>query len=342
MLEAYLSDPEAGRTISSLIVKVAASMRSIKEESETLEYECLTDEAFQQQIAALCVYVSRFEHYIAKAEKGVERFIDNAFMKWQACFELQQDVLRLLSLFNNASKVNTATTTNSSSTTTTTTASLLKSISALTQYPKIEQTSNFNVIKINAHAIEIQYKNKALVIPDASRPNKTGDNSPDPLHTTVLEFLQPGVARETVMVKITETVKRFDAYQDNMRVCQSHYAALGNRLTLCSERALLYERLDETSEYINDTVQLVSAKSILVAEIASLKIYFDEMLEILEQECGNCREYMFNIVNRFTECRTSYTKLLVQLRLHQVTLECLEESQPTSLDTNATCCSSMY
>jgi hypothetical protein len=135
-----------------------------------------------------------------------------------------------------------------------------------------------------------------------------------------------------------------------MSVYESHEATLGNKKVIARERELLQERLDDVSEYIKDTMlkqEEHDSRSLLLEQIGSIRLYFDEMLEILAIECGNCREYVFNTINRFIECRTSYSKLLNELRLNQILKECLEATVDsmlidTSIPVGVPACSSMY
>jgi len=299
MLAQYLEDEEARRTIPSITKQLEERMTRIKREAESLEYRELTDQAFQFQVASLCVAVNQFRLHIHEAERGVERFIENSFAKWRAYFELQQDLLRLLSLFS---------------------AQNTKGVECLNRVPKLEQASNFNVIKINTQTIDIQCTNKALVLP----PNHTTPITHDQQQQPQLEFLQPGnVARESVLLRVRTTVESFQATQRKIRVYQSHYAKLGNKVVIKEGRIALHEQLDEVAYCIRDALSPLGLESCIINEIEAIKTCFDEMLAILDQECANCAEYAFNTISRFIECSTTYNRLLNVLRHHQISLDIL-------------------
>lgn len=327
-MKAYLSDAEASRTIPLLISRVEERMTCIKREAEWLEYRGFTDQAFQHQIASLCVYVSHFKQQILDAEKGVDYFIDNSANKRRAYFLLHQDLLRLILIFglsNATVPVNSNASSGSSSTNNNN-----RGVECLTRVPKLEQASNFNVIKINAHFIDIQYSNKALIIPPADRVKPSPPSSATmPLTTPIpepqiLEILQPSVARDTVLTKLAATITAFQSVQKKMAVYMNHYARLGNKEVLKEGRLLLHERLDEVVYCIQEMMMGHSQRECeafeccIAREVEVIKECFDDMLAILDIECDNCSQYVFNTITRFMTCSTDYAKLLTLLRHHKI------------------------
>lgn len=323
MLLAYLNDAEADRTIASMIIRLDERMNIIKQEAESLEYRELTDETFQNQIAYLCVYVMQLKERIEYGEKDVERFIENAFKKFRTYFDLYQDIQSLISLF------------------TTNTNNKVGISDWLKRVPKMEQTSNFNVIKINTHSIDIQYKNKALVVPDTTLIKIPSTTTATAQESNVLEFLKEGSeTRETIVNKINTVVETFQTAQNELRVYQSRYTNLGNKTLLKSERLLLDERLVKVVDYLQEVC--LSLKSPIIVEIEGLTGLFDEMITILDKECDHCREYIFNVVSRFMETSIVYTKLLTLLRHNNVDLECLKSDTILNTSVERECCSSMF
>jgi len=293
MLLEYLNDVESQRTIASLALEIDERLTRIKKEAESLEYQELTDQLFHFQVASLCVAVAQFKLHIDEAEKGVERFIENSFGKWRTYFTLQQDLLRLISIFSPQN--------------------MTKGIECLNRVPKLEQCSNFNVIKINAHSIDIQCVNKALVIPTGSATRPTPIQEPH-----ALEVLEPGSARDTLLLKVNATIEMFQTNQRKIRVYQRHYVMLGNKEQLKEARRSLEETLDEVLYCIENMLSELHLECCIIKEVTGIKACFDEMLAILEKECQNCKEYAFNTINRFIECTTSYNKLQSYLRLHKI------------------------
>ena len=317
MLLAYLSDPDANHTIASLVTRLDDRMTIIKEEAESLEYSELTDETFQTQIASLCVYVTQLKQHIEEAEKDVERFIENAFKKFRSYYDLYQDIQSLISLFTMTTKIGIA--------------------EWLKRVPKMEQASNFNVIKICTHSIDIPYKNKALVIPDSNTKRASTTTTPV-VEPPVMEFLREGnEGRESIMAKITSVVERFKIAQNEMRVYQVRLAKLGNKELLDRERFLLGERLSDVVARLQGVYFTTTIRN----KINGLTTCFDEMVEILNKECANCPEYMFNVVSRSMETSTAYNKLLTILHQHNVDLPCLE-NESMLVQVESECCSSMF
>lgn len=331
MLLAYLTDAEKNRTIPVVVSELHEGMRRIKREAESLEYSEVTDEVFQHQIASLCVYVTQLEQRIEEAKTGVDRFIENSVLKLKAYFDLYQDLLRLISRF------------------TTTTLNCTKSpLDYLNRVPKLEQNSVFNVIKITSHSIDMQYRNKALVIPDQSRYVTTSTTSAvkEPI---VLDFLkEDGVVRDTILDNVRETIEAFHRTQNKLSVYRNHYRRLGNKELVKKERALLDERLNEVIDYVQ---YVGESSSLIVGEIEGVRVCFDEMIEILNKECANCHDYSSNVLARFEKCSLMHSKLLGLLREHQVDLPCLKSELSLSVthSTESTClpgvfkeCSSMF
>lgn len=335
MIRDYLNNTEATHTISSLIVQLDARMTRIKQKAETLAYD-----EVQHPIASLCVYVVQFKQQILDAEKGIDRFIDNSADKRRSYLQLDQDLLRLISIL--------------SPTITVTNATAAKCLETLNRVPKMERSSNFNVIKISAHYIDIQYVNKALVIPSVDRilstaattttrvVVKTDEEEEEEGGETSLqlpqipEILQLGtLGRETILIKVTNTMDAFQFAQKKIRIYLRHYAKLGNKALLGEARSLLHERLDEVVYCVQEMVTGVTTDCCITEEdVNDIKGCFDEMLSILELQCANCSDHVFNTITRFTTCSTDYARLLVHLRHHKIdasTLHVEREEQQRKL-----------
>ena len=120
--------------------------------------------------------------------------------------------------------------------------------------------------------------------------------------------------------------RRFTETQDKIRVYQAHYARLGNLSALKEERVTLACKMDEMSNFIGQTV-LVCEESKRIGsqwqdamreEMDAVMWCFDTMRDVLAKERDNCEQYVFNTVNRFIECSTTYHKLVTYLKLHDI------------------------
>lgn len=297
LLEEYLTDVEGEASIAACSLKLRGHMHIIKEEAESLEYRCLTDEAFQHCIASMCVSVHSLEEHMKEAEAGVERFVQNTYRKWRTYFELQQDLLRLYTA---------------------------KSIETVTRIPKMERHSNFNVIKINGHHIDMQYTNNALVIPTIT--TTAANNETDSATPPSLEIFTNPQSREVVTTKMSELTRRFTEMQDKVRVYQAHYARLGNLVTLREECVALACKMDEIVAFIEQTVlmrdesEAALCKGVMRQQIDAVMCCFDAMCDLLAKERDNCEQYVFNTVNRFIECSRTYQKLVTHLKAHNIEL----------------------
>lgn len=285
MLAAHLSKSEV--SLVELASQVDQQLQFIKEQTESLEYRGGIDEHFQYKIGSLCVYIAQFKHCVDEHEAAIDRFIENSLDKFKHYAEFYLDIQRLLALFVYQTK----------------------GMEPLNRPPKIEQASNFNVIKINTHTIDIQCKNEALVSPTQAKEKERQQLQ------TVLQLLESKGDRETILTKATDIVERFESMQDKMRIYQSHYIELGNHGKLESERLILDKRLEEIEcSHFNK-------------EIQRIKDLFDQMLAILRLECDHCQDYVNNTMSRFIECFTLYEKLLEQLALYQLQPDSLKKDE---------------
>ena len=316
-LEAYLATEV--ESVASLSVKMAEHMRIIKQLAESLEYRCLTDEAFRHSVAYLCVSVQSLDDHIKEAEAGIERFIQNTYRKWRTYFELQQDLLRLYTA---------------------------KTLETVTRIPKMERHSNFNVIKINSHHIDIQYNNNALVVTDGGGVTTTTTTSPPPS----LEIFTNPQSREVVTRRMREVTRRFTETQDKIRVYQAHYARLGNLSALKEERVTLACKMDEMTNFIEQSVLVCDEskrigtqwQDVMREEMDAVMWCFDTMCGILAKERENCEQYVFNTVNRFIECSTTYYKLVTYLKFHNIEIASMDEGSVSLCASVGTAVASMY
>ncbi|MEO5947927.1 MAG: hypothetical protein ABIP79_14005 [Chitinophagaceae bacterium] len=291
-------------------------MATIKEEAVGLEHSCLTDEAFQHRIGYLCVAVQSLGEQIGEAETGIERFVQNSYKKWKTYFDLQQDFLRLYTA---------------------------KTIDSMGRTPKMDRASNFNVIKISAHHINITYKNDALVKPSplALPIVTTAPEGATPQPPSLEVFATPQ-AREVVTAKATELVRRFGEVQEKIRVYQAHYVRLGNLPELQRQCVSLRCKMDEVATFIEQTVKTEEDQGVMRWAMERVAQCFDEMCKILSKERENCSQYMLNTVNRFIECSTTYNKVLAHLRLYNLELDCLRKEEEEEVSASTLRCASMY
>ena len=310
LLEAYLASEDTENTIHVLEKKMTHHMRLVKEEAETLSYLCLTDEAFQYRVASLCLAVETLRTRVLEAEAGIERFIQNTYSKWRTYAELQQRLLRLLTA---------------------------KTIEGATGVKKMDRSSNFNVVKITGHSIDIEYKNSALVLPSTTSTVNSSSNSTPP----ALEIFQSTASLEQVIVKATELVECFGVAQTKIRVYQAHYDRLGNLVALRTMHEELSLTMEEVVSYVEETTGFRD-KGVIREYVGVVNQCFIQMRELIRLESENCREYIFNTVNRFIECSTTYQRLLAHLRLYNVVLPCLQQQQQQQHQDVAECFSSMY
>jgi len=295
MLAAYLREPEATNTLQEVERTLNKHLYAIKEAAETLDVQCVTNEAFRERVASLCLSIESLRLLVGDAAAGIDRFINNTYRKWRTYHELHQDILRLYTA---------------------------KTLETMSRTPKLQKSSNFNVIKIDTHHIDIDYKNEALVEVTATTMTTT---APPPLGI----FATPQ-GREVVTMRMRELRERFIESQEKVRVYQAHYARLGNLERLENECTLLSYKMDEVGVMLtvhNDMNQVVAC--------------FRRMCLILAKECENTQQYVFNTVNRFIECTTTYRKLVAHLRLYHIQVDDEEETMMMVVE-KETYCASMY
>lgn len=297
MLVAYIRD--ASDTLQDIEGVMNQHLYRIKEEAETLQFRGMTDESFQERVASLCLGVETLRLLICDAANGIERFIQNTYRKWRTYHELHQDILRLYTA---------------------------KTLETLTRTPKLQKSSNFNVVKINTHHIDIHYKNDAL-IEEASTSTTTTTTPP------ALEIFVNPQSREVVVLRMRELRERFIESHEKIRVYQAHYARLGNTERLENECTLLMYKMDEVG-------QSFAQQSVLTVhnDMQQVTLCFRQMCRILVKECENTQEYVFNTVNRFIECSQAYQRLVTHLRLYRIETDEEEEG----VKENVIHCASMY
>lgn len=303
MLAAYIGEPEATNTLQEVESVLNQHLYTIKEEAERLQFECATDETFQERVASLCLSIETLRLMIRDAALGIDRFIHNTYRKWRTYHELHQDILRLCAA---------------------------KSLETMSRTPKLQKSSNFNVIKINTHHIDIAYKNAALIEVEATTTTTKTKTPPS------LEIFATPESRKIVALRMRELKERFIESQEKIRVYQVHYARLGNLERLENECTLLVYKMDEVA--VTFVEQRVST---IRHNMNQVIVSFREMCLILARECENTQEYVFNTVNRFIECSQSYQKLLAHIRLYRIEMEEEEEEEGMMVE-NVTHCASMY
>ena len=320
LLESYLTNGEGDTTLHSLNTSLTEHMRVIKQEAESLSHRYLMDEAFQYQIASLCLCVETLREQIIDAEHGIERFAQNTHKKWRSYTELQQEMLRLLTA---------------------------KTIETMTRMHRVDRSSSFNVIRVHAHHIDIAYVNKALVLPSPVEKKKElvvvegGETVLPPVH----EIFQSVSSRKLVAERATDLVMRFAEIQVKIRVYQAHYDRLGKLALLRMEHEALKQKMETVVCYVEQSTLMLQEdddECMVREHIKGVNECFDAMREILRKECENCRGYMLNTVTRFIECSSTYQKLLSYLSLHDIELECLAvDAQPVLVSVDG-CSSTMY
>lgn len=318
LIEQYLANEDGQLTMDALFSRVARCMRVIKEEAEVFESECMTDEAFGYQIALLCVCVEQFKERVLEAEEGIEKFEQNTYHKWMTYTELAQELMRLLTA---------------------------RTPEALTKLYKLDRTSNFNVIKVNAQFIDIEYANKSLVPPSTTavvKPPLSHDTTSVVTPPKLEIFLSPS-ATEAVIAKTRALEERFSIIQRRIRVYQDHYALLGNLEFLESEHATLSQRMNEIAQHVEDSVIGMQKRTLATIKenITEVDECFGEMREILRRERVNFQQHVYNTIGRFIECSTIYQKLIAHLRLHKVG-EWAEETHEEDKKKIKEYCASMY
>jgi len=82
--------------------------------------------------------------------------------------------------------------------------------------------------------------------------------------------------------------------------------------------------MDEMITFIEQTVLMrdecesAKCKGVMRQQIDAVMHCFDEMCGLLAKERDNCEQYVFNTVNRFIECSTTYHKLVAHLKSHNI------------------------
>ena len=303
MLAAYLREPEATDTLQEVERTLNKHLYAIKEAAETLDVQCVTNEAFQERIASLCLSIESLRFLVGDAAAGIDRFINNTYRKWRTYHELHQDILRLYTA---------------------------KTLETMSRTPKLQKSSNFNVVKIDTHHIDIDYKNEALVEVTATTTMTT--TAPPPLGI----FATPQ-GREVVTMRMRELRERFIESQEKVRVYQAHYARLGNLERLENECTLLSYKMDEVGVIFTEQRMLT-----VHSDMNQVVACFRRMCLILARECENTQQYVFNTVNRFIECTTTYRKLVAHLRLYHIQVDDDEGEMTMVITEKETYCASMY
>ena len=301
MLAAYLREPEATNTLQEVERTLNKHLYAIKVAAETLDVQCVTNEAFQERVASLCLSIESLRLLVGDAAAGIDRFINNTYRKWRTYHELHQDMLRLYTA---------------------------KTLETMSRTPKLQKSSNFNVIKIDTHHIDIDYKNDALVEATATTMATT-------TALPSLGIFATPQGREVVTMRMRELRERFIESQEKVRVYQAHYARLGNLERLENECTLLSYRMDEVGVIFTEQRVLT-----IHSDMDQVVACFRRMCLILARECENTQQYVFNTVNRFIECTTTYRILVAHLRLYHIQVD--DEEEMTMVIEKKTYCASMY
>ena len=306
MLAAYLREPEATDTLQEVERTLNKHLYAIKVAAETLDLQCVTNEAFQERVASLCLSIKSLRLLVGDAAAGIDRFINNTYRKWRTYHELHQDMLRLYTA---------------------------KTLETMSRTPKLQKSSNFNVIKIDTHHIDIDYKNDALV--EVTAVTTTTTTTMTAALPSLGIFAIPQ-GREVVTMRMRELRERFIESQEKVCVYQAHYARLGNLERLENECTLLSYKMDEVGVIFTEQRVLT-----IHSDMNQVVACFRRMCLILAKECENTQQYVFNTVNRFIECTTTYRKLVAHLRLYHIQVDDDEEEEMMVAE-KETYCASMY
>lgn len=315
LLEAYVNDDNNHESVESVRETFRNALECLKTYAQSMPMSCVR---FEYAMANVCLEAHKCLTHIETSLHEMTLFIENSIKKWNAYTLVYKEMLKVITMVTQPVRVMQH-------------AQNTQSSSYLPRMNKLPSNIVFNVIQINAPFITMRCENKAIVKGLNPRPllppveNEAGETKPyqyDLLFRSQLEEL----AKNVITV--------FEAEKHKKQIYMAHYERLGNLNVLGAhiERLLGALTLLEGDENISVCVTQMRAS-------------IEEMPRVMRQTKENCKDYVFNTVNRFTECGVTYECMLREISARHLEFEemrDLEECQELKRPEKKSLFSAMY
>lgn len=316
LLEAYVKDDSDEESIESVSLAFGDALDNLKRCGES---RVNASARFEYSMASVCFEASHCLTHLKSTLAQMTLFVENSIKKWNNYTLVYKEMLRVITMVSQPIRViQNAQSTNA----------------YLPRANKLATNSLFNVIHTNTPLISIYYENKAIargvnprpLIPVESTEQEEANNKKK---TTETQPFRYDLAFRCQLEELARSVViAFESEKHKKRIYLAHYDRLGNFRQLAQHIEAVQEKLGLLANEINRLGR--DDESLLY--IASMSQCLTRVPEIVRVTKKNCKDYVFNTVDRFAECSTTYERMIREICSHGLEFEemrKLEECQET-------------
>lgn len=322
LLEAYVKD-DSEESIESVSLAFGDALDNLKRCGEA---RVNASARFEYSMASVCFEASHCLTHLKSTIAQMTLFVENSIKKWNNYAFVYKEMLRVITMVSQPIRVIQ----NAQSTNT-----------YLPRANKLATNSLFNVIHTNTPLISIYYENKAIVRGVNPRPpipvEPTEQEEANNKKTTIETQQQPFRYDPTFRCQLEELTRSviiaFESEKHKKRIYLAHYDRLGNFRRLAQHIEAVQEKLGLLANEINrlgGRDDDGDDESLLY--IASMSQCLTRMPEMVRETKKNCKDFVFNTVDRFAECSATYERMIREICSHGLEFEemrKLEECQET-------------
>jgi hypothetical protein len=342
LLEKYVNDEDD--SVESVSHAFSEALDNLKSHAETVVN---ANASFEYSVANVCLDATHCLTHLKTTMRQSTLFVENSIKKWNNYTLVYKEMLKVITMVTQPLRVIQ----NAQSTTSTSHA-----VSYLPRTNKLVTTSLFNVIQINTPLISMRYENKAIVIGVNPRPlipkslTKEEDDDDDDDEEEAEEEKQPFRYDPLFRYQLEELARNviivFEAEKHKKRIYLAHYDRLGNMRRLALHIQVVQEKLLLLTEEVNRLRLVHDQEDVdeLRYSIALMSQCLVKLPEVMRETKKNCKDFVFNTIDRFTECSATYERMIREICTRGLEFEemrSLEECQETRRPEN-TLFASMY
>lgn len=340
LLEKYVNDEDD--SVESVSHAFSEALDNLKNHAETIVN---ANASFEYSMASVCLEATHCLIHLKTTMQQSTLFVENSIKKWNNYTLVYKEMLKVITMVTQPLRVTQNTQSSKTS----------HSASYLPRTNKLATTSLFNVIQINTPLISMRYENKAIVIGVNPRPlipktltKEEGDDDEEGEKgaTEKQPFRYDALFRYQLEELARNVIIVFEAEKHKKRIYLAHYDRLGNMRRLALHIRVVQEKLLLLTQEVNHLRLLHHQEDVdeLHYSIAIMSQCLVKLPEVMRETKKNCKDFVFNTIDRFTECSATYERMIREICTRGLEFEemrSLEECQETRRPEN-TLFASMY
>lgn len=304
LLEAYVNEIDECESIESMCQRFQTTVDAIKQCAHSV-----IDTRFEYAMAQMCFEATRCLAHIETSLRQMSLFIDNSIKKWRDYALIYKEMLKVIAMVTQPVRLIQAAQTNHVT-------------SYLPRTTKLPTSSLFNVIQISPPHITLRCENHAIVKGINPRPEAPSTTT---TAATTTPFHYDASFRRQLEDLTKSVISVFEAEKHKRRIYLAHYERLGNLTRLARHINAMQESLALLVHESNDMDSLITQVNDILALIPVA----------MRESKENCKDYVFNTVNRFTECSTTYTRMLREIEARHLEFDEMQQLEECRVDTQA-------